>query len=173
MVVTMPKAWSGISLLKRAPAEMTSVDTNNPLLGTWFLFSFANLDGPWSFLLKLYKIRLVENIPLLQAEAAEVNTTKLIIPAASGIPTKLKVLTNGLSAAFNSIHGLINKRTISAPTQKNKIRSGILLMADGIFFWGFDVSAADTPTNSTPTYANITIWNESKKPETPFGNSPP
>jgi hypothetical protein len=46
-------------------------------------------------------------------------------------------------------------------------------MADGIFFWGFDVSAADTPTNSTPTYANITIWNESKKPETPFGNSPP
>lgn len=117
MVVTMPKAWSGISLLKRAPAEMTSVDTNNPLLGTWFLFSFANLDGPWSFLLKLYKIRLVENIPLLQAEANfEVNTTKLIIPAASGIPTKLKVLTNGLSVAFNSIHGLINKRTISAPT---------------------------------------------------------
>lgn len=116
MVVTMPKAWSGISLLKRAPAEMTSVDTNNPLLGTWFLFSFANLDGPWSFLLKLYKIRLVENIPLLQAEAAEVSTTKLIIPAASGIPTKLKVLTNGLSAAFNSIHGLINNRTISAPT---------------------------------------------------------
>jgi len=51
------------------------------------------MDGPLLFLLKLKRILLVENIPLLQAEAAEVNTTKLIIPAAIGIPTKLNVLT--------------------------------------------------------------------------------
>lgn len=80
------------------------------------LFSFAKLAGPCFVLLKLYRIRLVENIPLLQADAADVNTTKLMIPAASGMPTKLKVFTKGLSAAFSSIQGLIHNKTISAPT---------------------------------------------------------
>ncbi len=72
--------------------------------------------GACFVLLKLYKIRLVENIPLLQAEAADVNTTKLIIPAANGMPTRLKVFTNGLSVAFSCIHGLIHKRMSNAPT---------------------------------------------------------
>ncbi|MNO01267.1 hypothetical protein D3C81_2213650 [compost metagenome] len=67
-------------------------------------------------MLKLYKIRLVENIPLLQADAAEVNTTKLIIPAAIGMPTKLNVLTKGLSDGLSSVQGLMHNRAIIAPT---------------------------------------------------------
>ncbi|MMZ66258.1 hypothetical protein D1872_287370 [compost metagenome] len=80
------------------------------------MFSLAYWEGAWSFLPKLYRIRLVENIPLLQAEAAEVNTTKLMMPAATGIPTKLNVLTNGLSEGLSPVHGLMHNRAINAPT---------------------------------------------------------
>ena len=108
-------------------------------------------------LLKLYNIRLVENKPLLQAEAADVKTTKLIIPAATGIPIKVNTSTNGLLAAFSCVHGLMHKMTNMHLHRKIKSGTGILLMADGIFFCGLAVSAADTPTNSTPTNEKTTI----------------
>ncbi|MNI27222.1 hypothetical protein D3C73_809520 [compost metagenome] len=116
IVVTMPKACSGISLLSSAPAEITSVEIKSELPGTWLLFSLAKEADALPLLLRLYRIRLVENIPLLQAEAAEVNTTKLIMPAAIGMPTKVKVLTNGLSAGLSCVHGLMHSRTNRAPT---------------------------------------------------------
>ena len=37
-----------------------------------------------------------------------------MIPAANGMPTRLKVFTKGLSAAFSCIHGLIHKRMSNA-----------------------------------------------------------
>lgn len=171
MVVIMLKVWSGISLFKRVFVEIISVDVNNLLFGMWFLFSFVNLDGFWLFLFKLYKIWFVENILLLQVEVVEVSIIKLIILVVSGILIKLKVLINGFFVVFNFIYGLINKRMISVLIQKNKICSGILLMVDGIFFWGFDVFVVDIFINLILMYVNIIIWNESKKFEILFGNS--
>jgi D-serine/D-alanine/glycine transporter len=46
-------------------------------------------------LLKLYKIRLVENIPLLQAEAADVNTTKLMHVPSRALWISVIVLSAG------------------------------------------------------------------------------
>ncbi|MNV72621.1 hypothetical protein D3C71_1657250 [compost metagenome] len=53
IVVTIPKACSGISLLKRAPTDITIVEMNNELPGTWFLFSLPKRGDAWLFLLKL------------------------------------------------------------------------------------------------------------------------
>lgn len=55
-------------------------------------------------------------MPLLQADAADVNTTKLMSPAATGIPMSPKVFTKGLSDALSSVHGLIHSKTKIAPT---------------------------------------------------------
>ncbi len=58
----------------------------------------------------------MENNPLLPAEAAEVSTTKFIIPAAIGIPANVNTWTKGLLEADISYHGLIHKMTNNAPT---------------------------------------------------------
>ena len=60
-------------------------------------------------------VRLLANIPLLQEEAAAVSTTKLIIPAAKGIPTNPNILTYGLSAGFNCCHGTTDMITANDP----------------------------------------------------------
>lgn len=53
-------------------------------------------------------IRLFEKIPLLQDEAAAVKTTKLINPAANGIPINENNLTNGLSFGSTLSQGIID-----------------------------------------------------------------
>ena len=60
-------------------------------------------------------MRPVENRPPLQDEAAAVMTTKLMIPAAAGTPIAAKTMTNGLSPACSSVHGITDMITISAP----------------------------------------------------------
>ena len=116
IVVTTLKAFSGISLLNNAPTDTTIVDTISALLGTLFLFNLAN-DGEACLLLpRLYSIRLVENKPLFPAEAAEVSTTKLMIPAAIGIPANVNTCTNGLLSADISFQGLMQRITNNAPT---------------------------------------------------------
>lgn len=91
------------------------VETKSALLGTWFLFTFPSFFGASSFLPKVYSILLVENKLLLPADAAEVITTKLMIPAATGIPIKPNTETNGLLEADSSVHGVILKITNNAP----------------------------------------------------------
>ena len=115
MVVTTVKACSGITLLSKAPMETTIVDVINALLGTECLFNLANLAGASLLLLNVKSMRLVENNPLFPAEAAEVNTTKLIIPAATGIPIKPNTSTNGLLAASSCVHGFTQRMTSIAP----------------------------------------------------------
>ena len=44
-------------------------------------------------------MRPVQKMPLLHDEAAAVITTKLMIPAAAGMPIRSKTMTNGLSPA--------------------------------------------------------------------------
>ena len=101
IVVTIVKACSGRTLLSKAPIDTTMVDVNKALLGTACLFNFASLEGAFSSLLNENSMRLVENKPLLHAEAADVNTTKLMMPAASGMPTNVNTSTNGLLEAFS------------------------------------------------------------------------
>lgn len=116
IVVTTLKAFSGISLLNSAPIDTTIAETISALLGTLFLFNFANEEDACLLLPRLKSMRLVENKPLLPAEAADVSTTKLIIPAAIGIPANVNTCTNGLLAADISFQGLMHKRTNKAPT---------------------------------------------------------
>lgn len=116
IVVTILKAFSGISLLNSAPTDTTIAEMTSALLGTLFLLSLAKAGDACLFLPRLKSMRLVENKPLLPAEAAEVSTTKLIIPAAIGMPANVNTWTNGLLAADISYHGLIHRMTNSAPT---------------------------------------------------------
>ena len=78
-------------------------------------FVIPNLSGACFLSAKPNSVRLLEKIPLLHAEAAAVKTTKLIIPAAKGIPIKANNLTNGLSLGSNSFHGIIEIITANAP----------------------------------------------------------
>ena len=54
-------------------------------------------------------------MPLLHDEAAAVMTTKLMIPAAAGMPTRSNTMTNGLTPGRNSVHGRTDMMTIRAP----------------------------------------------------------
>lgn len=116
IVVTTLKAFSGINLLSNAPTDTTIADTTSALLGTLFLLSFAKVGEACLLFPRLKSMRLVENKPLLPAEAADVRTTKLIIPAAIGIPASVNTCTNGLLVADISFQGLMHKITNSAPT---------------------------------------------------------
>ncbi|COT25360.1 Uncharacterised protein [Streptococcus pneumoniae] len=61
-------------------------------------------------------ILLFEKIPLLHDDAAAVNTTKLIKPAANGIPISVNNLTNGLLSGSTLSQGMIDMITARAPT---------------------------------------------------------
>ena len=69
---------------------MTTVEKNNALEGTLREVSFVNGTGALLSLASEYTIRLVLKTALLHAEAADVRTTKLTIPAAAAIPTATK-----------------------------------------------------------------------------------
>ena len=116
IVVTKLNASSGINLLRRAPTDTTIVETINAFCGTLLRFNFANFGLACLFEPKLYSMRLVENIPEFPADAADVNTTKLIIPAAIGIPASVNTWTNGELSALIVFQGLIAKITNNAPT---------------------------------------------------------
>ena len=115
-VVTKLNASSGINLLSRAPTDTTIVETTKAFCGTLRRFNFANFGLAWLFEPRLYIMRLVENRPEFPAEAADVNTTKLIIPAAIGIPANVNTCTNGELSALIVFQGLIAKITNNAPT---------------------------------------------------------
>ena len=87
-----------------------------PICGTPFLFVLSKIGGACSFLDKPKSIRLFEKIPLLQDEAAAVSTTKLMIPAANGIPINANNLTKGLSSGLICVQGMIDIITAKAPT---------------------------------------------------------
>ncbi|MNF03400.1 hypothetical protein D3C80_2027100 [compost metagenome] len=61
-------------------------------------------------------MRLVENTPLLAEDAAELSTTKLMIPAAAGRPANTNNSTNGLLLATTSRQGVTAMMAISAST---------------------------------------------------------
>ena len=61
-------------------------------------------------------MRLVENTPLLADDAAEVSTTKLMMPAAAGRPASTKSSTNGLLLGTTSRQGVTAMMAISAQT---------------------------------------------------------
>ena len=61
-------------------------------------------------------MRLVENTPLLAEDAAEVSTTKLMMPAAAGRPASMNSSTNGLLSATTSRHGVTARIAINANT---------------------------------------------------------
>ncbi|MNT76789.1 hypothetical protein D3C72_2158360 [compost metagenome] len=61
-------------------------------------------------------MRLVENTPLFAEDAAEVSTTKLMIPAAAGKPARTNSSTKGLLLATTSRHGVTAMIAISANT---------------------------------------------------------
>ena len=54
-------------------------------------------------------------MPLLHDEAAAVMTTKLMMPAAPGMPILSNTMTNGLTPGVNSVQGSTDMMTISAP----------------------------------------------------------
>ena len=54
-------------------------------------------------------------MPLLHDEAAAVMTTKLMMPAAAGMPIRSNTMTNGLIAGMNSVQGTSDMMTIRAP----------------------------------------------------------
>ena len=68
------------------------------------------------FGLKVHKAFCCLKIPLLHEEAAAVKTTKLIIPAANGIPINANNLTNGLLSGSTLSHGIMDMMTANAPT---------------------------------------------------------
>ena len=81
--------------------------------------SFANVSGAFLSLASEYTIRLVLKIALLHADAADVKTTKLMIPAAATIPTATNTWTNGLSAGLIAFQGYTLIMTTSAPMIEN------------------------------------------------------
>ena len=84
---------------------MTTVEKNNALEGTLRVVSLAKGAGAFLSLASENTIRLVLKMALLHAEAADVRTTKLTIPAAAAIPTATKTWTNGLFAGFMGFQG--------------------------------------------------------------------
>lgn len=69
---------------------MTTVEKNNAFEGTLKEVSFVKGIGALLSLANEYTIRLVLKIALLHADAADVSTTKLTMPAAAAIPTATK-----------------------------------------------------------------------------------
>ncbi len=61
-------------------------------------------------------IRPVEYMPELQEDSAAVSTTKLMMPAAAGMPTLPNAATNGLTPGSNSDHGTSDRMISRAPT---------------------------------------------------------
>ena len=78
----------GITKLATTVKAITAVEKRIALSGTWCRESLLIFlaKRPFSLYVKEKTIRPVLKIELLHAEAAAVKTTKLIIPAAAGIP---------------------------------------------------------------------------------------
>lgn len=92
--MTVPPAYSKPTAGMRQITEKV-----NPLAGTKFLDNRLHRFGAAPSKDNPYNMREVEKIPLLADDAAEVMTTKLMMPAAAGIPASANICTNGLLSA--------------------------------------------------------------------------
>ncbi len=95
---------------------MSATETVMPTAGVLRALSLPNACGASLLAARSRSIRPVEYMPELQDDRAAVSTTKLTMPAASGMPISPNAWTNGLSPSENSVHLTTERITSSAPT---------------------------------------------------------
>src|SRR5690606_2479887 len=106
----------GLTYSITTPPSRQMQEKVRPVAGTARLDSLPKLFGAAPSCARPNNIRLVENTPLFADDAAEVSTTKLIMLAAAGKPTRINSSTNGLLSATTELHGVTDIIMISANT---------------------------------------------------------
>src|SRR5699024_9979438 len=91
-----------------------ATENSKPRAGTWLRDKIPQRLGAWPSRARPNSMRDVEKIPLFADEAADVSTTKLIMPAAAGSPARANICTNGLESLWTLSHGVTIMMTARA-----------------------------------------------------------
>lgn len=100
-----PFQKSGKTAFKTIPSKIPTDMAKTETSGTRFFDNFKKTGGNSFCCANVYNIRDDENRPEFKADAAAVNITKLMIPAAAVIPTLANVSTNGEPTVSNLSQG--------------------------------------------------------------------
>src|SRR3954451_9861192 len=98
------------------PPSRHAQEKNRPFDGTAERDRRLKAAGAGASSASPYIMRLVEKMPLLADEVAEVSTTKLMRLAAAGMPASTNSSTNGLLPGSTWRHGVTDMITTSAIT---------------------------------------------------------